>query len=76
MASEIIFQVQESPEGGYEAWALGHSIFTEADTVEGLRKAVAEAVRCHFDQQDMPRVVRLHLAAGEALIPCVCQNGA
>ncbi|MBN1591791.1 MAG: 2-oxoisovalerate dehydrogenase [Candidatus Coatesbacteria bacterium] len=49
MAKEIIFQVEESPEGGFEAWALGYSIFTEADTLEELRQAIAEAVRCHFD---------------------------
>ena len=30
--SEIIFSVQESPEGGYQARALGFSIFTEAHT--------------------------------------------
>ena len=58
MAKEIIFQVEESPEGGYEAWALGHSIFTEADTLEELRNAVAEAVRCHFDELEAPSVVR------------------
>jgi hypothetical protein len=29
---EIIFLVEEAPEGGYTARALGYSIFTEADT--------------------------------------------
>jgi hypothetical protein len=28
--SEIIFTVEEAPEGGYEARALGHAIFTQA----------------------------------------------
>ncbi len=69
MAKEIIFQVQESPEGGYEAWALGHSIFTEADTGEELRKAVAEAVRCHFNEHKVPSVIRLHFVAEEVLVP-------
>ncbi len=34
-ASEIIFDVAESADGGYEAQALGHSIFTrgEAGTI-------------------------------------------
>ncbi|MEN3002532.1 MAG: 2-oxoisovalerate dehydrogenase, partial [Armatimonadota bacterium] len=36
--NEIIFLVSPSPEGGYEARALGHSIFTEADTLEALRQ--------------------------------------
>lgn len=47
--SEIIFDVSESPEGGYEAHALGFAIFTQADTLEELRAMVQDAVRCHFD---------------------------
>jgi hypothetical protein len=45
---EIIFSVQESPEGGYEARALGYSIFTQADTMDELKLNVRDAVRCHF----------------------------
>jgi hypothetical protein len=48
--SEIIFSVEESPEGGFEARALGHSIFTQADTFEELKRNVREAVQCHFDE--------------------------
>jgi predicted RNase H-like HicB family nuclease len=47
--SEIIFTVQESPEGGYEARALGFSIYTQADTLEELKGMVQDAVRCHFE---------------------------
>jgi hypothetical protein len=47
--SEIIFSVQESLEGGYEARALGHSIFTQADSLEQLKVMVRDAVSCHFD---------------------------
>ena len=47
--TEIIFVVELDPEGGYTAQALGHSIFTEADTWDGLKAAVQDAVRCHFD---------------------------
>ncbi len=47
--TEIIFSVQESAEGGYEARALGHDIFTQADSMEELREMVRDAVRCHFD---------------------------
>jgi hypothetical protein len=39
--TEIIFSVQESPEGGYEARALGYSIFTQADTMDELKLNVA-----------------------------------
>ena len=58
--SEIIFLVQESPEGGYEAKTLGQAIFTEADTLDELRLMVKDAVMCHFDERERPRVVRLH----------------
>lgn len=50
MSDEIIFLVEESSEGGYEAKALGHSIFTEGDDMEGLRAAVVDAVKCHFEE--------------------------
>jgi hypothetical protein len=46
--SEIIFAVAESPEGGYEARALGHPIFTQADTLEELKTMLRDAVACHF----------------------------
>jgi hypothetical protein len=65
--AEIIFSVEESPEGGFEAHALGHSIFTEADTAEELRAMVQDAVRCHFDDADRPRVIRLHWVKDEVL---------
>ncbi len=40
METEIVFLVRESPEGGYEASASGHAIFTEADTLEELKAIV------------------------------------
>lgn len=66
-SAEIVFSVEESPEGGFEARALGHSIFTQADTVEELRAMVQDAVRCHFDDADRPRVIRLHWVKDEVL---------
>jgi len=57
--SEIIFSVQESPEGGYEARALGFSIFTQADTLDELKTNIRDAVSCHFDPPDKPSVIRL-----------------
>jgi sulfur relay (sulfurtransferase) DsrF/TusC family protein len=48
MQNEIIFVVQESPEGGYEARALDHSIFTEANSLEELKAMIRDAVYCHF----------------------------
>ncbi len=60
-SSEIIFEVVESPEGGYEARALSASIFTEAETLPELEAAVRDAVRCHFEEGEAPSVIRLHL---------------
>jgi len=65
--SEIIFSVQESPEGGYEARALGHSIFTQADTLEELKKMIRDAVSCHFTDGEKPSVIRLHLVKDEVI---------
>ena len=62
---ELIFLVQEAPEGGFTARALGESIFTEADNLDGLREMVRDAVRCHFDEGQGPRVIRLHFVREE-----------
>ena len=58
--NELIFVVEEAPEGGVTARALGESIFTEADTLNELHAKVRDAVRCHFDEGKHPKVVRLH----------------
>jgi hypothetical protein len=50
--SEIVFLVEDAAEGGLLARALGHSIYTEADTYEELRVRVRDAVRCHFDNAE------------------------
>lgn len=65
--SEIVFQVEDAPEGGFTARALGVSIFTEADTVEALREAVRDAVSCHFDEAERPPVIRLHFVRDELI---------
>ena len=65
--SEIIFTVAESAEGGYEARALGYSIFTESETLEELKAAVQDTVRCHFDDDTRPRLIRLHLVRDEVI---------
>lgn len=67
MAHEITLVVQESPEGGYEARAVGHSIFTEADTLDELRATIQDTVRCHFEPADMPGLIRLHRVRDEVI---------
>ena len=64
---EIIFVVQESLEGGYEARALGHSIFTQGESLEQLREMLRDAVACHFDEVSRPSLIRLHLVKDEVL---------
>ena len=57
--NELIFLVADAPEGGFTASALGHSIFTEADTMEELRHNVRDAVHCHFEEGQVPKLIRL-----------------
>jgi hypothetical protein len=65
--TEIIFLVDEAGEGGYTARAVNHSIFTEADTLDELRRNIREAVECHFDDGQAPKLIRLHIVREEIL---------
>lgn len=64
---EIIFVVEEAAEGGYTARALGESIFTEGADLGEIRRNVREAVGCHFDEGDKPRIIRLHFVRDEVI---------
>ena len=65
---EIMFLIEDDPEGGYNAQALGYSIFTEGETIEEIKENIMDALRCHFDnEQDIPRVIRLHFVREEIL---------
>ncbi len=66
MDKEIIFMVEESPEGGYTAKALGHSIFTEAESFDELKANIKDAVSCHFDEESL-KVIRLHFVKEEVI---------
>jgi len=65
--SEIIFLVEEAPEGGVTARALGESIFTEADNLSELHTKVRDAVKCHFDEEITPKIIRLHHVREEVI---------
>ena len=65
--SEIIFEVTEAVEGGYDAKALGYSIFTQGENWADLKEMVKDAVRCHFEDENMPGIVRLHLVRDEVI---------
>ena len=62
--TELIFLVEEAPEGGFSARALGVSIFTQGDDVAELERNVREAVHCHFEEEERPRMVRLEKTKG------------
>ena len=63
---EIIFMVEEDPEGGYNAKALYYPIFTEGESLEELKTNIKDAIKCHFDkEEDIPRIIRLHIVREE-----------
>ena len=64
---ELIFVVEEAPEGGYTAQALGEGIFTEAEDLKTLQDAVRDAVKCHYEPGKTPAVVRLHFVRDEVI---------
>ena len=67
MNKEIIFLVEEDEEGGFTAKALGHGIFTEAETIDELKAMIQDAVSCHFDESEKPSVIRLHIVKDEVI---------
>lgn len=62
---EIVFLVEESQDGGYFARAVNHSIITQAYTIEELKPMISDAVRCHFDDTEMPGLIHLHVTHEE-----------
>ena len=65
--NEIIFLVEQAPEGGFTARALDASIFTQAESAEELHTRVRDAVRCHFDGPETPKMIRLHFVRDEVI---------
>lgn len=65
--SEIIFEVTtDDADGGFVAKALGHSIVTQAETIEELRQMARDAVRCRFESnKSRPKMIRLHFVQEE-----------
>lgn len=65
--NEIIFVVEQAPEGGFTARALGESVITQAESVAELHERVRDAVRCHFDEDEAPKMIRLHFVRDEVI---------
>jgi hypothetical protein len=67
--NELVFLVEEAAEGGFTAQASAVPVFTEADTLDELRHAIRDAVRCHFDPGHEPRMLRLHVVREDVITP-------
>lgn len=65
--NEIIFIVEDAADGGFTAKAVDASIFTQAETMAALRDMVRDAVRCHFDESNAPKLIRLHYVRDEVI---------
>jgi hypothetical protein len=65
--NEIFFLVEEDIEGGYVAKAIGESIITQSDSLNDLKEMIKDAVRCHFDIQQLPKIIRLHFVRDEVI---------
>ncbi len=65
--SEIIFVVEDAPDGGLVAKAVGAAIITEADSMKDLREVLRDAVRCHFEEADRPQLIRIHYVRDEVI---------
>jgi hypothetical protein len=62
---EIVFLVEESQESGYVAKAANHSIYTQGNNINELKLMISDAVRCHFDEAEMPKFIHLHFTHEE-----------
>jgi len=65
--TEIHFLVEDAPEGGCLARAVGADIFTEADDLPTLRERLRDAVLCHYDGGNRPALIRLHISREELI---------
>ncbi|QTA87640.1 hypothetical protein [Desulfonema magnum] len=65
--NEITFIVEEAPEGGYTAHALGQSVYTEAENISDLHNQVRDAVNCHFEKNERPEKIRLQFVREEVI---------
>lgn len=65
--NELIFLIEEADEGGYVAKALGVSIFTQGETMDELKMMIKDAVKCYYDSDELPKIIRLHFVKEEVI---------
>ncbi len=58
---ELVFEVREDADGGYNAHAVGEGIFTQGDNWDELKAMVLDATKGYFGDASLPGVLRLHL---------------
>lgn len=64
---EIVFEVSASPDGGFEASAVGHRIHTQGEDWEDLKAMIRDAVSLHFADKTKPGAIRLVYRREEVL---------
>ena len=69
---EIVFEVTEAVKSGYDARALGYSIFTQGEDWTDLKEMVQDAVLCHFDNVNVPNAVKVNLIEDKDITVCAC----
>jgi len=71
--TEITFTVERDEESGWfvASWDApdGGGIGTQGRDLRDLEANVREAVRCHFDPDELPRSIRLHFTHDPVLAP-------
>ena len=71
--SKITLQVERDEASGWSvaSWDAPGSggITTQGQDLQELQANVREAVRCHFDEWEMPREIQLHFVADPVLTP-------
>jgi hypothetical protein len=66
--TELVFVVEQTPEGTYTAVDLRASCFAEADTIEELKSRILAVVRGrNWATEPRPKLVRLHYFRDELL---------
>jgi predicted RNase H-like HicB family nuclease len=65
---EIIFLVEESQDGGYFAKSISHSIITQGDSLPELKTMISDAIKCHFEENERPELVRLYVTREEIFV--------
>lgn len=65
--NEILFLVEEIPDGGFIAHALGVSIITVADDSENRYIQILDLMHCHSSKEEIPQIICLFFIREEII---------